>query len=145
MLLVDDVTFKRLEGFDGVLMGYNVYCDGARINDTTVENASHIHSYAPEGPHTYHVTAVYDKGESELSEPLLMEKSNVEGVTSMAQPSVKADGRVIIVNGAEGLKVDIYTIDGRTLLSALGNTRMAVAPAIYMVRVGTLTFKVIVR
>ena len=99
----------------------------------------------PEGPHTYHVTAVYDKGESELSEPLLLEKSGVEGIASMAEPKVKTEGRVIIVSDADGSKVDIFTADGRTILSALGNTRMAVTPAIYMVRVGTRTFKVIVR
>ncbi len=145
MLLVDDVTFKRLEGFDGELQGYNVYCDGTRINDATIEDAAHIHTDVPEGPHTYHVTAVYDKGESELSEPLLLEKSGVEGIASMAEPKVKTEGRVIIVSDADGSKVDIFTADGRTILSALGNTRMAVTPAIYMVRVGTHTFKVIVR
>lgn len=145
MLLVDDVTFKRLEGFDGELLGYNVYCDGARVNDATIVDAAHIHSDVTEGAHTYHVTAVYDKGESELSEPLLMEKSNVEGIASLAQPTVKAEGRAIIVSGADGLKVDIYSADGRTVLSTIGNTRVAVAPAIYMVRVATRTFKVIVR
>lgn len=144
MLLVDDVTFKRLEGFDGVLHGYNVYCDGERVNDAAIENAVHIHSDVLEGPHTYHVTAVYDKGESELSEPLLLEKSNVEGVASPAGPRVKAEGRVITVSDADGLRVDIFTVDGRTILSSVGNTRMAVAPSVYMVRVGTHTFKVIV-
>lgn len=145
ILLVDDVTFKRLEGFDGVLQGYNVYCDGERVNGAAIENTVHIHSDVLEGPHTYHVTAVYDKGESELSEPLLMEKSNVEGVASHAGPMVKAEGRVITVSDADDLRVDIFTVDGRTILSAVGNTRMAVYPSVYMVRVGSHTFKVIVR
>ncbi|MDE6283821.1 MAG: choice-of-anchor J domain-containing protein [Muribaculaceae bacterium] len=145
MLLVDDVTFKRLEGFDGNLLGYNVYCDGAQINDATVEDAAHIHTDVAEGSHTYHVTAVYDKGESELSEPLLLEKSDIEMIAASAQPTVKADGRIITVSNADGLKVDIYTTDGRTIHSTLGNTRKEVAPAIYMVRVGTVTSKVIVR
>lgn len=145
MLLVDDVTFKRLEGFDGELQGYNVYCDGTRINEATIENAGHIHTDVPEGAHTYHVTAVYDKGESELSAPLLLEKSGVEWIASMSDPKVKTEGRAIIVSDAEGLKVDIFTADGSTILSALGNARVTVAPAIYMVRVGPRTFKVIVR
>ena len=49
------------------LLGYNVYRDDTKINASTVADANYEDLNVAEGAYTYHVTAVYDEGESEKS------------------------------------------------------------------------------
>lgn len=144
MLMLDDVTFTSLGGFDGQLLGYNVYCDGVKLNDAPVAEATYTHLPADDAAHTYHVTAVFDKGESELSEPVTVEQSGIGSILA-AGLKVAVEGRSIVVSGAgEGL-VTINAVDGKTIHSAKGDARVAVGPAVYLVTVDGKTVKVIVR
>ena len=49
------------------LLGYNVYRDGVMINTDLVEELEYLDEDLEDGTYTYHVTAVYDEGESEAS------------------------------------------------------------------------------
>lgn len=144
MLLVDDVTFTKLDGFDGELKGYNVYRDGVKINDALVAEPSFVDTEAGAEAHTYHVTAVYDKGESELSEPVTIDQSGIDAVLA-AGMKVAVEGKFIVVTGAAGKLVTINAVDGKTIHSAQGDARVAVNSAIYLVTVDRKTVKVIVR
>lgn len=144
MLMLDDVTFTRLVGFDGELKGYNVYCDGVKVNDAPVTEAAYTHVPADDAAHTYHVTALYDKGESELSEPVTIDQSGLDSILA-AGLKVAVEGRDIVVTGAAGKLVTINAIDGKTLHSATGDARVAVAPAVYLVTADGKTVKVLVR
>lgn len=144
MLMLDDVTFTRLDGFTGTLMGYNVYCDGIKINENLLTETTYLHTPADTESHTYAVTAVYDKGESEFSELLTIEKSGIDMV-SAAAVKVFVEGRSIVVTGAEGKSVIINAVDGKTVYNAVGDARVTVTPAVYLVTVDTKTVKVIVK
>ena len=144
MLMIDDITFTRLEGFDGELKGYNVYCDGVKLNDAPVAEASYLHVPADDAAHTYHVTAVYDKGESELSEPVTIDQSGIGAVLAVGL-KVAVEGRSIVVTGAADNLVTINAVDGKPLHAAKGDARVSVAPAVYLVTADGKTVKVIVR
>lgn len=144
MLMLDDVTFTRLDAFDGELKGYNVYCDGVKVNDAPVTEAAYTHVPADDAAHTYHVTALYDKGESELSEPVTIDQSGLDSILA-AGLKVAVEGRDIVVTGAAGKLVTVNAIDGKTLHSATGDARVAVAPAVYLVTADGKTVKVLVR
>lgn len=144
MLLVDDVTYTALDTFDGELKGYNIYCDGVKLNDAPLTQAAYVHADVDDAAHTYHVTAVYDKGESELSEPVTIDQSGIDAVLA-AGIKVAVEGHAIVVTGAEGKLVTINAVDGRTIYSAQGDARVTVNSSIYLVTVDRKTVKVIVR
>lgn len=147
-VFVDDVTFTPdLSAVYLDLQGYDVYRNGVKINDQPVNGGNFLDTEAGLGKHVYHVVALYDKGNSELSNEAEVEVANsgVESVAAAAFPVVKVDGNVIVVENAAGLPVAISTIDGKLLFAATGNCRYAAAPALYLVTVDGLPYKVAVR
>lgn len=144
MVKIDDVTFTRMSGLYGVeLQGYNVYCDGKKITETPVSDPTH--SYLSDGvTHTYNVTAVYNTGESEFSAPVTVVQSALETVDAAAA-SIRVVGHTICVDVDADAEVAVYAADGRLMRSARGPVNITVAPAVYVVKAGTLTRKVIVK
>ncbi len=144
MLMVDDVTFTPM--FDR-LLGYNLYRDGILLNKATLTEPSYLDTKAGTEAHTYHATAVYDNGESELSQPLMLQYS-YSGLSSVTAENfnVKTDGLDIILTGAGIAPVTINSVDGRNLHKAMGDTRFTTpAPGVYLLTVGSQTIKVIVK
>ncbi len=144
MLMIDDVTYSILKKFDNTLLGYNVYCDGVKLNDAPLAQPTYNHVPGDDNGHTYHVTAVYDNGESELSEPVTIGQTGIDSILA-AGLKVSVEGKSIVVTGAEGKLVTINSVDGRTIYSAEGDARVAVNAAIYLVTVDRKTVKVAVR
>lgn len=65
MLLLDDLTYTRFaKDGDYTLLGYNIYRDGVKLNDTPVEATSFVDRDGDGANHTYAVTAVYSDEES---------------------------------------------------------------------------------
>lgn len=70
MVMFDDVTYTPAV-CDATLLGYNLYADDVRINDSLLKEAAYT---GPGKTNTlYSVSAVYDKGESPLSEAVTIE------------------------------------------------------------------------
>ncbi|MBR1712299.1 MAG: choice-of-anchor J domain-containing protein [Alloprevotella sp.] len=67
-LLLDDVTFcpDSLAARDLMLVGYNVYRNGEKLNSAPLSEPSYTDGSAPEDA-IYRVTAVYEEGESAYS------------------------------------------------------------------------------
>ena len=143
MLMLDDFTFKADKGFYGQLIGYNVYCDRQLLNDAPLTETAYTH-VNPGETHTYHVSAVYDSGESELSQPLVLSSSNIADIQAAAV-SITVDGRVVTVTGAASMPVTLSGIDGRKYHSGNGDCRLTVAPGTYILSVGQSARKLIVR
>ena len=143
MLMIDDVTFTPELG-ELSLMGYNVYRDGVKMNDALVEEPTFTDADAAEGEHVYHVTAVYDKGESAPVQ-VSITKSDIAAVEASAV-TVSVVDRSIVVTGAEGQPVAVYTVDGKTLCSMTGQAKtvVPVPTGIYIVKAATTVRKVIV-
>ncbi|MCM1452251.1 MAG: choice-of-anchor J domain-containing protein [Clostridium sp.] len=144
MLMIDDVTFTPHGSINPLaFVGYNVYRNGQKINSEVLTEPSYLDA-APAASraaaaNVYHVTAVYEPGESELSEAW-SETSSLQSVS--ASYSVKAVGNEIIVSGARGQQVSIYSVDGKLVYTAAGDCRVSLPGGFHIVAVGEYTKKV---
>ena len=128
-----------------ILEGYNVYCDGVRINDTPVSDR--VYTTAADGrAHAYRVTAVYDRGESRMSPAALIDGSGVASVAGSTYTVAAVDGAVVI-SGLNGESVSVAAADGRVVASHTslsGTCRIPVCAGVYLVTVGGNTTKLII-
>ncbi len=146
-LLIDDVTYESANPDVLEFRGYNVYRDGERINSETIEENEYIDSDPKsEGKHLYHVSAVYDKGESGLSNVWNSDLSGV-GTLEANGMSVKTGDGFISVMNAGGRDVTICTVNGIVVFSEkVGDYALiSLEPGIYMLRSGDRTLKVMVK
>lgn len=145
MLMIDDITYAPAEGPSSLqLKGYNLYRDSRQVSPLLAQ-PTFLDTEADETAHTYHVTALFDRGESELSEPLdIAQGSGIAGVEASAM-KVDVEGSDIVVSNAPLQAVTIVAADGKVLHKALGDTRCTVLPGVYLVTVGSDTVKVAVK
>lgn len=144
MLLVDDVTYER--GSAAVnLQGYNVYCNGNKVNEATVETNSYVDVPTAATELVYNVTAVYDRGESRPSNEARIEFNGVGNLA--AGLTVVAVNNEIVVRGAAGAQISVIAPDGKTVAARQGvdSARIKVANGVYLVTVGQRTVKVAVK
>ena len=144
-IFIDDIRFSQF-GNSARLEGYDVYCDGEKINDTMLTRPAFSHKPAAEGKHKYHVVACYKEGLSDLSNPVTL---NVSGVNSMTenQVSVYATAGRIHIDNATG-KVSVVNAAGITVYSNANPSAaetVDVTPGVYMITAGDVTCKVVVK
>lgn len=149
MLMVDDVTYETLSGFgDLAVVGYNVYRDGVKLNAEPVAEPAYTDKAVAEGTYSYVVTVVYDKGESKISNivELTVVDTAIDGISSKAVRVYGADHSVVVA-GAEGSSVSIYTAGGKLVYAGEGKaeTGVKVESGVYIVKVGKAVFKTVVR
>ena len=99
LLMLDDVTFAK--GYDAP-KGYNVYRDGKLVVSLDGNTMKLDDNADTEGAHTYGITAVYEKGESQAV---------MINVTTALQ----------LIEALTGKPIDIYTIDGRLIGKGLNS------------------------
>ncbi len=146
MLFVDDITFTPACGASMLsIEGYNVYRDGVKITPAPVADRRFTDNEASDGAHVYGVTAVYNRGESRLSN-LVSTTSAIDAVDADSV-GVSADCGSILISGAAGMDVAVYSADGRRVFAtadAAPIVRVPVAAGIYLVKAGAYTGKVLV-
>lgn len=146
-LMVDDISYSPADYNGMKVKGYNVYCNKVRQNSEPIaacEFRNRIFADASE----YAVSAVYDAGESRPTESLRLVSSGTANVGMAGVITVCALDRSIVVKNAAGENLEIFAPDG-TLYFADANiaehASVAAARGIYIVRVGDVTVKVIVK
>lgn len=146
MLLVDDISFVRaVAPAELDLLGYNVYRDGERLNNSPVTETS-CAVPAPDGDseeHDWAVTAVYrDLGESRAARTST--QGGVDSATAAALKVSAGAGRVTVTGAREAISV--VTPDGRTAArsEAAPAVTFELEPGVYLVKTGSRTFKVMV-
>lgn len=77
-----------------------------------------------------------------VSNPL---QSGVESVVAAAKINIKGNEGSISVNGAEGLPVAVYNLQGVEVFAGAGNIDLPVAAGLYVVTAGNETAKVLVK
>ncbi len=118
MLGIDDVTY---EGGNGVLTGYNIYCDNELVKTVSASTLEWVDSSASLAS-DYAVTAVYADGESVPTAALAPSGIDSAEASSAAK------------------SFDVYTVDGK--LIGRGMTSTATLPAgIYVVNGQKVTVK----
>ncbi|MDE7408909.1 MAG: choice-of-anchor J domain-containing protein [Muribaculaceae bacterium] len=146
-LLVDDITYIPA-GSTPVqldLMGFNVYRDSQRLNEELIaDNSYEDYDVEPASSHTYQVTAVWDKGESRLSEPATILVST--GIAGLDDYELTISGLkgLIRIAGGRGENTYVYDTAGHLVASAKteGVTLIPVQAGIYIVRAGSSVAKV---
>lgn len=150
MLLIDDVTYISCEGgSSATLLGYNVYRNREKLNAEPVATPSYLDTSAPAGTHQYHVSAVFDRGESAASHPAEVTVNDpltsINGIS--AAMSVKGVSGAIEISTPGDKEVAVYAADGRLAASRIcsGKLRVPLAAGVYVVRIAGHSVKVMVR
>lgn len=144
MLMVDDVTFTpEAETFH--VEGYNIYGDGAQLNDALVSGTSFIHHNVEDGSHSYQVSAVYSRqGESAASAPCVVDVANgISELSSAEELSVKVRHGLLTVVNPKGIAVAVYTPDGRLLRLIHTSGTYPIGKGLMIVKVGNSVVKVV--
>ncbi len=150
-MLVDDITYIPA-GSTPVqldLEGFNVYRDGKRITAEPVGDNSYADRDVETGTeYTYSVSAVWNKGESPLSESVTISAmSSIDNVTAY-QLTVSGHKGFIRISGGIGEQAEVYNMAGVRVASvkAEGTVDIPVAAAgVYVVRAGGASAKIVVR
>jgi PKD repeat protein len=105
------------------LLGYNVYRDGMQINEDTVFMLEYNDPDPTIGSHDYHVTALYESGESEPSNTasvVITSLNEMQADAFRVYPNPVTD--VLYINNGNALKsVIIYSINGRLVHQSTGS------------------------
>ena len=148
-LRVDDVTFTPGDSGDPLeLIGYNVYRNGEKLNSETLTGLTFTENEVPAGNHTYHVTALYNRGESRGSNPaevsfvVSLDKVEASGITVKG-----GEGEIAVTTADSAVNILVIAADGRTVASVVaeGNLRIPAAPGIYLVATPAGAVKVAVK
>lgn len=141
-LLIDDISYTTNAG-EAELIGYNVYRDSEFLTGTGKDVTSHTDAGGKN--HTYTVTALYDRGESLMTMPVVISGSGVEGITGYGV-TVKAEAGILHVNGAEGLAMRIWRTDGTAVDARTCGAveTIPLTPGIYIIMIGDRVLKTVV-
>lgn len=141
-LFIDDITFEGLCDWLEPA-GFNIYRDGKLIGTTQPGTCFFVDTQAPDKC-KYSVTALYNVGESAPAS-VDYDRSGIAAIDGSLKVLTADDA--ILIRGGEGLKANVYSIDGMLVATATldGDTRIAVTPGVYVVETGDFRMKVIVR
>ena len=149
-LFVDDMTFEvaGLMPADAELSGYNIYCNGTKLNEEPVAEASYLHTNAV-GHNAYRVSAVYSIGESRPCAEVVVDVTTGISNVSGTHTSITCNGKQLTVKGAAGTPVTVAAADGRLILkgsvAADGQFTADLPAGVNIVSAGATTAKVIVK
>lgn len=147
MLFVDDFSYIPAPWSERINhIGYNIYRDGLRLNTTPLSTTSYLDSDVEEEMAVYHVTAVYEEGESAPSASFELRRSGISEI----EDALRVEGLrgAIHVSGAEGKNISIWSISGLRIVSigeATENMEIPLEPGIYIVEIAGISKKVIVK
>lgn len=148
IFMLDDLSFYASSSYTGELslVGYNVYRDDECLTDEPMMEMEYIDTPTDCGSHRYAVTVVYDKGESAYSNIVDIDLSAISQIEAAGVRVVAAKGRLTVI-GADGKAVKVFTTDGMTVTSFIGNGNDEILlPAdVYVVTVDKTPVKAIVR
>lgn len=147
-IMLDDLTFEpELEVVD--LLGYHVYCNDRKITPEPIGETAFSQTGLDleHSAYEYRVSAVYEQGESMLSNAVVVgQGTGIESVQTGA-PGIFGGDNCIFVDNALNKKVQIYTIDGKLIRIAKGESFMIIPieKGIYVVKVSDKVSKIIVK
>lgn len=148
-LRIDDITFTPGDSGEALdLLGYNVYRNGVKLNSETLAECNFAENEVPGGDHTYHVTAIYNRGESRGSNPaevsfeVSLDKVEAAGISVSGR-----EGEIEITTSGNAVDYMVLTADGRCMTSGVaeGSIRIPASAGIYLVATPAGAVKVAVK
>ncbi|MCM1369691.1 MAG: hypothetical protein NC204_04895 [Candidatus Amulumruptor caecigallinarius] len=148
MLMIDDVTLTPAFNIkDLEIIGYNVYRNGVRINESPISATEYTDNNVIDGEtYLYVVTVVYeDKGESAATNDvtLTFHSSGISNI-NVEEPTISAANGIIVIENAFGMEINVFTADGVHRFGGVGtgHTEICTGAGVYIVKVGNLVRKV---
>lgn len=145
-LCVDDVKFipESAEPVDLVLTGYRLYRDGELFRSFGPDETRCTLPAADVQDTELRLSAVYDRGESAHSAPVVMGIGGIGDLTGSVRDARAIPGGIAVTQPA-GERAEVYTVDGRLTASVAGSATLSLAKGVYMVRLASATKKLIVK
>lgn len=149
MLMIDDFAMQLASSpeISLELKGYNIYRDGAKLNDYPITDTRFVDSEAALGKHIYEVTAVYKNGESAMSNKAEINLSGISAV-SIDGASIRGEKGCLVITNAVDRKVMVAGTDGVVLRSGICTEPELIIHAstgVYTVSINGKTVKVFVK
>lgn len=144
LLCVDDISYIPAGKGPGTLVGYNVYVDDKLLTPTPIA-ATSFKATKPDGALAYKVTAVYDRGESM---PATIDATGSAAMHSGEDVQVRGAEGAVIISAPQDAMAEVYSLQGAIVARkaiVAGTNRIDIAPDFYIVRIGSVTEKVVVR
>ncbi len=145
-LLFDDLTYTRAtERSQMRIEGFNVYRNGNKIGSVGASESKFVDP-AGNNDSYYNVTAVYNTGESSLSNTARLSSSGILDVTENGR-SVRIEGHegYISVDVPDSFVITITAADGTVLYNGVALSRIELPAGVYVVAAGEKVAKVAVR
>lgn len=148
MMHVDDVEFIPAGEATLRLSGYNVWMDGSCVNTAPVAETTYRVPVADKTPHTFAVTAVYDKGESGPSNAFQAAWNGISSPDAETTWSLIAEPGQLTVIGTLGTTLSVFTPDGRLAAKLPAATptpaTISLQSGIYVVNCESKTVKIVI-
>lgn len=148
MLAIDDIEFESAHSHAlEAPIGYNVFRDTQLLPDTDISGTTFTDTEVDTGMHSYYITAIYDDGESDISNTASIFTTGING-TEVSEIRIASANGIMTISGAMNIPVMVSTIDGRVIFNATADSdslRIPVAPGIYAVTAGGRSAKIAVR
>ncbi len=129
------------------MLGYKVYRDDEYILENHLETPAHEDFDVEDGKaYAYHVTALYNHGESAPSNKVQHNYTTALDGVATSEAVAFVDGGYIVIANAEGMRVNVATSSGVNIYDGDGAFR-TVLPAgkgVYVVTIDRKSFKLIV-
>lgn len=149
-LFIDDVTFTPANfPLNLVLVGYNIYRNGEKLNPLPVQTCSFDDEITETTASSlYTVTAVYEKHGESAGVSYELIPTGVEGIDADSQVSIAQQGGELVIYNAEGLDITVAVASGMTIYQGRATsprTAVSVVPGVYIVRAGSTVAKIVVK
>ncbi len=145
LLMIDDVKFIAAPE---QVTGYHIYRDGVRLTTVPVAHTTYQDVTMPAGSSaTYMVTAVYRGGNESDASNRASYTSSVSGIDMDSSVVIRGLKGMIEIEGAQGKVITVCEVNGNMLFNGKAGYRQHISatPGLYLVRVGTVTAKVLVK
>ncbi len=151
VMMVDDLSFNDLTVLPDAVCGYELLRDGEVVAATEVPSAiDRLEGY---GTYTYAVRARFGEGDdapfTQSASVRIEVAPTAAGAAAVLLPEVKGCEGMIAVSRAPEMEVTVVFPDGRLLSAgragADGNLSLPASSGIYLVTVGGVTHRVLVR
>lgn len=136
-IMLDNISYTAAKS--PVLKGYRVY------NGTAPESLVQTTQALTQGDGTYAVSAIYDLGESALSNTVGV-GAGISG-PGAGKVFVRGGRGMITISGAEGKRFAVYNVSGvrSATGTAIQTENVKISSGVYLVRINGKTFKVLVK
>ena len=145
-LLIDDIEYTP--GYSDInLLGYNIYTNGVKENDTPHASREITLDCNSNPSNEYGVSSVYSEGESEMTS-ITLQTSAANNIKDSANYIVYVEGSSIVVKGAENQAINLYDLNGLEIYKSIGTGNDIIGyvnKGIYLLKVGNKTYKLLVK